>query len=138
MDLPRAAVKPHRTSAIFSPSRPPNSSLTSTGVFEHDLIVQTQSELRHTRQVTLHLDGSQNFASNHSSGRVDLFDMAKRVDKRSTTKPHTPDSQLTSKLTLSTTSKNTSFFRYLIPSDLHDTAFVTATGGLTTSSLCDS
>lgn len=37
-------------------------------------------------------------------------------------------SELTSKLTDSITSKNTSFFLYLIPSDLQDTAFVTAIG----------
>lgn len=44
-----------------------------------------------------------------------------------------------SMLTLSITSKKTSFFRYLIPSDLHETAFVTAIGGRTcTSSWCDS
>ena len=37
------------------------------------------------------------------------------------------------------TSKKTSFFRYRIPSDRHDTAFVTVGGGRTCiSSLCDS
>lgn len=37
------------------------------------------------------------------------------------------------------TSKNTSFFLYLIPSDLHDTALVTAIGGRgATSNLCPS
>lgn len=45
----------------------------------------------------------------------------------------------TSKLTDSTTSRKTSFLRYRIPSDRHETAFVTAIGGRTcTSSLCDS
>jgi hypothetical protein len=45
----------------------------------------------------------------------------------------------TSRFTLSTTSRNTSFFRYRIPSDRHETAFVTAIGGRTcASSLCDS
>lgn len=49
------------------------------------------------------------------------------------------DCKLTSKFTLSTTSKNTSFFLYLIPSDRHETAFVTAIGGLAcVSNLCDS
>ncbi len=38
---------------------------------------------------------------------------------------------LTSRLTLSTTSRNTSFFLYLMPSLRHETAFVTAIGGLT-------
>jgi len=42
-------------------------------------------------------------------------------------------------LTLSTTSRNTSFLRYRMPSERHDTALVTAIGGRTwTSSLCDS
>jgi hypothetical protein len=45
----------------------------------------------------------------------------------------------TSRFTLSTTSRNTSFFRYRIPSDRHETAFVTAIGGRgAASSLCDS
>ncbi|BAS73914.1 Os01g0703800 [Oryza sativa Japonica Group] len=38
-------------------------------------------------------------------------------------------------LTLSTTSKNTSFFLYRIPSLRHDTAFVTAIGGLCDTSI---
>ena len=42
-------------------------------------------------------------------------------------------------MTLSTTSRNTSFLRYRMPSERHDTALVTAIGGRTwTSSLCDS
>ena len=44
----------------------------------------------------------------------------------------------TSKLSRSTTSRKISFFLCLIPSERHDTAFVTAIGGLTTSSLCAS
>lgn len=46
---------------------------------------------------------------------------------------------LAKRLIDSITSRNTSFLRYLIPSDLHETAFVTAVGGRTCiSSLCDS
>ena len=44
----------------------------------------------------------------------------------------------TSRLRRSTTSRKISFFLCLIPSERHDTAFVTAIGGLTTSSLCAS
>ena len=47
---------------------------------------------------------------------------------------------LTRRLTDSITSKNTSFFRYLMPSERHDTALVTVAGGLgaPVSSLCPS
>lgn len=46
---------------------------------------------------------------------------------------------LTSKLTDSMTSRKTSFLRYRIPSDRHETALVTAMGGRAwASSLCDS
>ena len=46
---------------------------------------------------------------------------------------------LTSRLTDSMTSRNTSFFLYLRPSDLHDTALVTAIGGRgAISNLCPS
>lgn len=39
------------------------------------------------------------------------------------------DFGITNKLTDSMTSKNTSFFLYLMPCPLHDTAFVKASGG---------
>jgi hypothetical protein len=42
----------------------------------------------------------------------------------------TEPAALTSRLTLSTTSRNTSFFLCLIPSFRQDTAFVSAVGGL--------
>ena len=44
----------------------------------------------------------------------------------------------TSRLSRSTTSRKISFFRCLMPSERHDTAFVTAIGSFSTCSLCAS
>jgi hypothetical protein len=112
---------------------------TPSGVFKHDLVVQPQPQLGHARKVALHLDGTEDLRSDDVSVSVDLcvrgisFNLSAKVERGKKGK------RRTNKFTDSTTSKNTSFFLYRIPSLLQLTAFVTAIGGLTcTSSLCDS
>lgn len=57
---------------LRNPIRPDSSLLTSASVLEHDLVVQTQTQFGHSRQVTFHLYGSQNLAPNDVSAGVDL------------------------------------------------------------------
>ena len=106
---------------------------TSTCTLKHDLVVQTQSELWHSRQIAFHLDCSKDFRANNVAICINLNKMGAQSLFELLEKGRTK------RLTLSITSRKTSFFLYLIPSDRHETALVTAIGGRTcTSSLCDS
>lgn len=57
------------------------SSRRAAGRFEHDLVVETQAQFRHTTQVALHLDSSEDFTSEHVSvgtdEQVQAFDNVK-------------------------------------------------------------
>mmetsp|Transcript_23852 Transcript_23852/g.63965 ORF Transcript_23852/g.63965 Transcript_23852/m.63965 type:complete len:229 (-) Transcript_23852:417-1103(-) len=81
-------------------------------------------------------NSSLSFSPSLSSGiplRYDLILSEPKISERSSV-----PFAATSKLSRSTTSRKISFLRCLMPSERHDTAFVTAIGGLTTSSLCAS
>lgn len=45
------------------------SSRCATCGLEHDLVVQTQTKFRHTTQITLHLDSTENLRSQHVTRR---------------------------------------------------------------------
>jgi len=129
--FPRAAaMKQYIRDSTAAPESP---SHTSARALKHDLVVQPEPQFRHAGQVALHLDSAQYFRPDDVAVRINLC-----------AQPWAPglvagQKARTSRFTLSITSKKTSFFRYLMPSVLHETAFVTAMGGRACiSSLCDS
>jgi hypothetical protein len=90
--------------------------LTSSSALEHDFVIQTQPQLRHARQVTLHLDRPEDLRPDDVSVGVDLqrkeeTDELARRGSVGYERDIGWGNRLTRRLTLSMTSRKTSFFR---------------------------
>ena len=101
--------------------------LAAAGGLEEHLVVEPQPQLGHAGQVHSHLDVAADLGPVMLVNIYCLCFVIIRIVSDLSTLPCAP----ASRSTLSITSRNTSFLRYLIPSgSLQDTALVTAGGGL--------
>ena len=60
------------TTTIANSQRVTHNRLTSSGAFEHDLVVETESQFGHAREVALHLDRAKNLAPDNVAVCIDL------------------------------------------------------------------